>query len=394
MVTDSVRRRLLRGALGGLALAPLSGVLGGCSQSRSSSMARHIDANTHTKTHTNRLDVEQAIIGCSRYPNGQFGAVVATPDGHPVHQFDLPARGHGIAVQTEGSLAAAFSRRPGTYLQVFDYRTGETWPLRLADQNRYYYGHGVFSPDGRLLYATEGKTATSEGVIGVYELEPSTTSHPIKKVAEFTGFGIGPHEVILVDDNTLAIGVGGVHTRGRTPLNIETMQPALVYLDRRSGELVEQAELADKRLSIRHLSLTDTGEVACGQQYRGEPEGAVPLVALHRRGGRFESLIAEDEEWLRFNHYIASISSLDGYLLATSPRGNCYGIWRASSRELVSVSPLIDASGVGVLDNRWLVGSGAGKVVSVKPPANRASFQGPVMWDNHWNIINTPNLSV
>ena len=249
-------------------------------------------------------------------------------------------------------------------------------------------GHGVFSPDGTLLYTTEGVRQTSEGIIGVYELG-NLGRGQLEKVAEFSGFGIGPHEVVLADDQTLAVGVGGVHTRGRTALNLDTMQPALVYLDRASGEVVDRAVLADKQLSIRHLSVTDTGEIACGQQYRGLPEDAVPLVALHHRGEGevLKPLLAEQEQWLRFNHYIASIASLDGYLLATSPRGNCYGIWHEASRELVELRPLVDASGVGVKAGKWLVGSGAGKVLSISPPRQIASVQSPVMWDNHWNIL-------
>ncbi len=85
--------------------------------------------------------------------------------------------------------------------------------------------------------------------------------------------------------------------------------------------------MADKKLSVRHLSVTESGDVVCGQQYRGEPDHTAPLVAVHQRGKSLQHLHAEEEDWLRFNHYIASIASLDGYILATSPRGNCYGVW-------------------------------------------------------------------
>ena len=385
MVTDLTRRRLLLGALGSAALRSLAAAVGGslattaltgCSHAQSSIVGNPADSSQAT------------IIGCSRHSDGRFGVVVADNRGQPLYQLPLPGRGHGVALQPLGNLAAAFSRRPGSYLQVFDYRTGQAWPLYTATSDRHFYGHGVFSPDGKLLYATEGVRQTSEGIIGVYEIGGAGAGK-LAKVAEFRGFGIGPHEVVLADDQTLAVGVGGVHTRGRTPLNLDTMQPALVYLDRETGEIVDKAVLADKQLSIRHLSVTDTGEIACGQQYRGLPEDAAPLVALHRRGegGMLKPLQADEEQWLRFNHYIASIASLDGYLLATSPRGNCYGIWHEASRELVELRPLVDASGVGVKGGKWLVGSGAGKVLSIKPPKQVASVQSPVMWDNHWNIL-------
>lgn len=377
MVTDLTRRKLLRAALSSITLAPVAGVITACS-------------SRPFKGDITRLNTK--IIACSRSPSGGYAVVVAKQDGSPIYQFALPARGHGIAVQPNGTLAAAFSRRPGQYVQVFDHLSGEEWGIRAADPQRHFYGHGVFSPDGKYLYATEGVKATSQGVIGVYEVKVG-----LPKVAEYTRFGIGPHEVVLADNNTLAVGVGGVHTDGRTPKNVDTMQPALVYLNANNGDLLEQAILKDKHLSIRHLSVTDTGEIACGQQYRGDPDQAAPLVALHRRGQPLRQLHAEDEEWLRFNHYIASIASVDGYLLATSPRGNCYGIWEEATNELVEIKPLIDASGAGVVDGQWLVGSGSGKVLDIFPPSvsnanitetksEVITHQSPIMWDNHWNL--------
>ncbi|GAB6262304.1 DUF1513 domain-containing protein [Photobacterium sp. R1] len=368
MVTDLTRRALLKKALGAAILLPTAGVLSAC-------VSAEADES---------LSVAQGdrIIGCSRTPDGRFAVVVADTHGRPLHQIALPERGHGVAIQPGGELAVAFARRPGSYMQAFNPNTGVALPLRRADQGRHYYGHGAFSADGRYLFTTEGISATSEGVIGVYD-----ASAGLKKVAEYTGFGIGPHEVVLADAHTLAVGVGGVHTHGREPLNLETMQPALVYLDIRTGEVLEKAVLADKRLSIRHLSVTDTGEIACGQQYRGQPEQAAPLVHLHRRGGALRPLLAEDEEWLHFNHYIASIASLDGYLLATSPRGNCYGIWHEASGELVDLRPLTDASGVAVSEGQWVVGSGAGKILTRGPENAGQIAQSAVMWDNHWNLL-------
>ncbi len=368
MATNLTRRKLLQYALSSAGTLPLMSLMG-------------CDANAKHGLSSQSYQ-QPKIIGCSRTAAGKYAAVVADLSGNPLMQVMLPARGHGIALHRNGSLVAVFSRRPGQYVQVFDHQTGKEWGLRAADPNRHFYGHGVFSHDGQYLYATEGESATSRGVIGVYEVKQG-----LPKVAEFTHFGIGPHEVIWADDQTLAIGVGGVHTQGRTPLNLDSMQPALVYVDKTTGELVEQAELADKRLSIRHLSLMDNGGIACGQQYRGEPEHAAPLVAIHQRGQALQPLIAEDEEWLRFNHYIASIGTLDGYLLATSPRGNCYGIWDQDTRKLISLKPLTDASGVAMLDHHWIVGSGAGKIVSVDTKQQAKIKQSTIMWDNHWQLF-------
>lgn len=43
---------------------------------------------------------------------------------------------------------------------------------------------------------------TSRGVIGVYDV-----THHYQKVAEWSGFGIGPHEVILMADGRVVVGL-------------------------------------------------------------------------------------------------------------------------------------------------------------------------------------------
>jgi len=366
MAIDNHKRKLLKSSAAALALSPW---LTACS---SSSFQRE----------------EAALVSCSRTANGHFSAVVADSNGDPIYSIPLPERGHGVAISPNGELGVAFARRPGNYMQLFNIETGKSYAITASSPDRYFYGHGVFSSDGMTLYTTEGEKKTSQGIIGVYQLR----DHKLVKVNEFSGFGIGPHEVIRVDDTTLAIGVGGVHTDGRTPLNLESMQPALVYLSTESGEVVERVGLADHKLSIRHLSQTHDGRVLCGQQYRGEPEDGVPLVAIHQRGGALIPLKAEPEEWLRFNHYIASIAVLGTHVVATSPRGNCYGVWDLETNQLTEIVSLVDASGVvveqsGLNSPQWHISSGAGKVVNRTESGIVTSHQTNVMWDNHWNRI-------
>lgn len=254
MVTDLQRRSLLKAALAGIVTPVLPF---GCASLAAS---------------------KPALIGCAITGREQFSAVVADEYGYPLHQLPLPARGHGVATNRVGH-AAVFARRPGSFFMVFDYQSGEMRHLSLAAENRHYYGHGVYSLDGNYLFATEGERGTSRGIIGVYDVQ-----HNYQKVDELSGFGIGPHEVIIMPDSTLVIGVGGVHTNGREPLNLASMQPSLSYLAQ-NGELLDQVTLADPKLSIRHLAHDGRDTVLCGQQYRGEPDEYPSLLAMHTRGG-------------------------------------------------------------------------------------------------------------
>jgi hypothetical protein len=106
---------------------------------------------------------------------------------------------------------------------------------------------------------------------------------------------------------------------------------------------------------------------------------------MHTKGGEFISLNAEPEQWARFNHYIASIAASDEWILATSPRGNCYGIWSKETRELVELSYLADASGVVLLAHEFRLSSGAGGVISQSKPHDKSTLQSGIQWDNHWS---------
>ncbi len=366
MVTDQTRRRLLQAAFWG-STAPFVSTLG-CS-----SMG---------------AERKPALIGCAINGRDRYQVVVADNRGEPIAVHPLPRRGHGVAVQPNGTKAVAFARRPGDYFQPFDYVSGEMTSLIVPEAERHFYGHGVFSKDGDYLFVTEGDKFTSRGFIGVYQV-----SNGYKKVDEWSGFGIGPHEVILLGNNQLAIGVGGVHTLGRTPQNLENMMPSLSYLNMK-GELVDQVGLTDHQLSIRHLATDTNGAVYCGQQYRGEPDSYPSLIAVH--GGLSEynkgrpglkMLNAEPEQWARFNHYIASIAVHDNTLIATSPRGNCYGIWDLANNELLELSSLPDASGAVASEDGFWLSSGAAKVVKQAYDKPRQTFSSNIHWDNHWSAI-------
>ncbi len=179
--------------------------------------------------------------------------------------------------------------------------------------------------------------------------------------------------MIVMADDSLAVGVGGVHTNGRRPQNLATMQPSLSYLSPH-GELLEQATLSDHHKSIRHLAHDGDKTVLTGQQYRGEPDDYVPLVAIHQRGGVMQELGGEPEQWARFNHYIASIAATETHILATSPRGSCYGIWDKATRALLEINALPDASGVVVRNGDFHVSSGVGQVVQISQICKKNAF--------------------
>ncbi|MGO1246674.1 MAG: DUF1513 domain-containing protein [Oceanisphaera sp.] len=323
------------------------------------------------------------VIGGGRRTHHRFVAQALNMDGSLRYELPLPARGHGITVHPHLPLAVCHARRPGQFMCLFNHANGEQIQLYSADANRHFYGHGTFSADGRTLFTTEGVSQTSQGVIGVYHVGEQR----LTKMDEFTGFGIGPHEIRTLPNGNIVIGVGGVHTLGREPLNLDTMAPSLTYLDANTGHILEQAHLSDPKLSIRHLAVTQAGEVFSGQQYRGEPDDYPPLIVHHKPGQALQPLGGDTLDWARFNHYIASIAVTDTLIAATSPPGNCYGLWHKASGELIRISPLPDASGAAADNGQIWLSSGQGGISQLDNSGREQRFYSQYQWDNHWALI-------
>ena len=199
---------------------------------------------------------------------------------------------------------------------------------------------------------TENDTVSLAGKIGVYD-----TNDAYKKVAEFDSYGIGPHELIMhPDSETLVIANGGIKTEqaSREELNLDTMRPSLVYLNRHDGTLLEQVTPEHNQMSIRHLAMHNDGTVMIGIQFQGEKHINVPLVLTHKRGDvSFTPLTMPNNQWQRFHQYIASVAvdSDRNLLCVTTPIGGCAAIYDLHTRELIDDVSLPDCAGASVLSS-------------------------------------------
>ena len=200
------------------------------------------------------LEADAVFATAFRNRDGAYGVAVLSDAGKILHAVPLPDRGHDITFDPGSRRSVVFARQPGTFAVVFDH-AGRDEPVTIGSAaGRHFFGHGVFSPDGALLYATENDFDNAAGMVGIYDARDS-----FRRLGEFPTHGVGPHEMLLLGDGrTLAICNGGIETHpdfGRAKLNIPTMKPSLVLVDRISGDLVEKHELPASlhQLSIRHL---------------------------------------------------------------------------------------------------------------------------------------------
>ncbi len=319
----------------------------------------------------------------SRRRNGRDECVWCDARGSVKASLPLPKRGHSFAVHAARGLAVVFGRQPGFFAKAFQLLadSGQLQAKELAlPAGHHFYGHGVFSPDGECLYATENDYENARGLIGVYDTRPG---QGYARVGEFDIGGVGPHEVLLMPDGeTLCVAIGGMETHpdyGKSILNAATMQPSLAYLDRRSGKLLEQRTLPAEwhQLSIRHLAVDGAGRVWAGCQY-ASPDGRRPqLVLRHSRGQALEPLTCPPAQLRAMRNYVGSVAAnAQGTVVATSsPLGGRVLFWEAASGKLLDAIALPDVCGVAQYGKEgFLLSSGHG-VLAWHQPSTSAVCQ-------------------
>lgn len=265
------------------------------------------------------------ILFASAYKDsgGNYGVAILDEAASLVATHPLPGRGHGFAANPRVQWLVAFARRPGNFAVAIHRRKSIEPILFHTPEDRHFYGHGVFSEDGRLLYAAENAFETGEGAIGVYDVTGGFT-----RISEFPSYGIGPHEIVLMPDGkTLCVANGGIRThpdQGRQKLNLPTMAPSMALIDTATGKLISSHALPAKlhRLSLRHMAVDARHQVWIGGQYEGDLLDDVPVLALLDDDRGLVSVELEDRVSGALNKYAGSVAiSNDGRTLAvTSPK--------------------------------------------------------------------------
>lgn len=349
-------------------------------------------------------DAKQAGLGekadgflylAARKHEGRFESVLMDHAGCEYLTVAMPDRGHSFAIDAPRGRVVAFGRQPGFFAIAFDV-AGLQAPRTLHPaQGRHFYGHGVFSPDGRRMFATENDFDEGRGVVGIYD---ASEQGDFRRIGEFSTAGTGPHEVVLMrDGRTLCVANGGILTHpdyGKLQLNSDTMVSSLAYIDSHTGVLLEQVFLPSEwhRLSLRHLVLDSRGDVWFGCQHTGPAHERPGLVGRHRRGTQIGLLPAPEETLRGMKNYIGSLAcDAAGTTIATSsPVGGRVMFWDASSGASTGSTSFFDGCGVApASQGGFFASSGQGTLARVCPGASlEVLAPAPrLAWDNHLRYI-------
>lgn len=328
-----------------------------------------------------------AALGAVRLPEGGYALAAVNHQAETVWTTPFAARCHGGCTSPDGKDVVLFERRPGWSFQVLDSATGEIQQSCLPDAEEHFYGHGVFSSDGRFLYATASHYASGQGRIAVFDAHQH-----YRRTDTWALDGIGPHQLELSPDGTqLIVALGGIRTHpdyDRVKLNLDKMDPALLFLDRLTGQERSRHRPSDSQLSCRHLAVSNNAVTYVACQYQGPEWQQPPLIGKHHNGGWTEITLPGDLQ-SRLNHYLASIAvqPASDIVVVTAPRGGLVVVLDGRSGRVIRGIDLYDAAGVKPTDDGgFLVTSGTGDWVWLDPNTDYAIGARGISawaWDNH-----------
>ncbi|WP_020558534.1 DUF1513 domain-containing protein [Thiofilum flexile] len=329
------------------------------------------------------------VYSAATLEGGVFALVQVELASFTQRIFPLPFQGHGILPLSAQEVLVS-GRRPGTQCAFVNTQTQET-RLFNAQEGRHFNGHACLSADRQTLFTTENAYDEVRGIIGIRDAKTG------RSLGEYWSGGLDPHDIKLMPDGrTLVIANGGIETHpdfGRRKLNIETMQPSLVYLDSNTGKVLTDYRLPQHQLSIRHLNVTPQGDVGIALQYEGNSARTPPiaLVAWQAFNQTLKPILSTPEQLAPFRGYLGDliIKPNTQELMATSLLGQHIGIWDVSQQSFKSSLPLAEPNGIALTANQQvLVSSATG---SLNICSNNQTLPYPISqtlsWDNHLVLI-------
>ncbi|PWQ94227.1 DUF1513 domain-containing protein [Leucothrix arctica] len=333
------------------------------------------------------------LFSASENNIGQYQLSLFTLATNEARHFALPFRAHDILPLPSTNQVLAFGRRPQMQCVLVNTDGSGTAKEMNATEGRHFFGHGCLNTDNSVLFTTESEYDEARGVIG---LRDANTLQPI---GEYESYGMGPHDIHLMPDGkTLVVANGGIETHpdyGRRKLNIETMQPSLVYIDVASGKKIDEYRLDDHQLSIRHIAVSPTGGVGVATQFQGDLSKRQPnsLVAWQQNGGNLVNLQMPKALIESLKGYIADIAynDINQQLVVTAPRGNQVLLWDLQHQSAVKTFNLSEPSGISVYDNSFVISNTKGALMTLDPKHPISGFNehykdSNINWDNHLTI--------
>ena len=271
--------------------------------------------------------------------------------------------GHGLAQHPQDPRRGVIFEKKGPGCCEVDLAEGRVTRPITTPKERAFYGHGAFSRDGALLFATENRLETKTGLVCVRD------GKTYAEIGEFPTYGKSPHDCHLIDEGrTLAITNGG----GVLGDSADDAAPSVTFVDARSTKLLERLTFEDQRINAGHLALTSARDlVAISAPREGLPASERGGVTIRTGQGPFVTMADPENVVSRMVGESLSLcfAPNEAVVGVTNPDGNIVTFWDMAEKRFLKKLDLPAPRGFArTLDGSHLVLSyGAGSLTLLSP---------------------------
>ena len=281
--------------------------------------------------------------------------------------------GHGVVLDPRDAGRAVLFEKRGPGACELDLRAGAVTRPIESPPGREFYGHGAFSADGGLLFATE--TVVDDYHRGVTVVRDGRT---LEELGEFPTYGAAPHDCLLVDEGrTLVFTNGGSPEAGGSA-------PCVTYVDVASEQLVERVELTAETLNTGHLAISSRGDLAVVSAMRDYlPRESLGGASLRPAGGELRTLVEPRDTTRRMIGETLSVAIHEPTACfgATNPKGNLVTFWGLERGALLGELALSNPRGIALtLDgSQFVLSYGRGTRLLRLDPATLQPIPGSLV---------------
>ncbi len=241
---------------------------------------------------------------------------------------------HALTIDPNDPSKAAVFEKKGPGACYLDFVEGRVVAQLTSPKTRHFYGHGAYSPNGSLLYATESYLEDQHR--GALIVRDAKTFQELGSVPTH---GTAPHDCMLLDDgSTMVVTNGGGPLRGGAA-------PSVTYIDVKSEKLLEEVKLTAPRYNTGHLAISGDGNLAVVSAPRDGLPGKAPklgAISLKPKGQPLITMRKPKKVVDRMKGETLSVlihpreqDGGDERVLATHPDGDMLSVWSMRQGKLL-----------------------------------------------------------
>lgn len=287
---------------------------------------------------------------------------------------------HGIHSNPADKQRLAIFEKIGPGACEFDLSSRQVVRPIQALSGHQFYGHGAYSADGKLLYATESAFDTRDGVISVRD----ATDHRV--LGQFPSYGKAPHECKLIDQGKTMMVTNGGGAHGDDA-------PSLSYIDVASTALLKKITLRNEDINAGHVAINAAGNVVVVSAPRAGLDQRSPGgVSMSTGQDRLLPADAATEirEQLLGEALSVAIHDASNLVAVSHPDGNLLTLWSLTDRRLIKTIQLPGPRGVELSSDQssFIVSFGSQASVLKIPvdtlePDSKSTYSGTFITGSH-----------